>query len=111
MFYKKATTSTSVTVRTTRAHEGHQIASSTRIVGPSAFLQVDKAYPAYKKWIGKLSKTIATYCSYLLKQREIRRSISALSEFDDRMLQDIGIGRWEIERAVLFGTNRWEWLE
>ena len=111
MFHKKATASTSVTVRTTRAHEGHQIASSTRIVGPSAFLQVDIGYPAYRKWIVKLSKIIVTYCNYLHKQREIRRSIAALSQFDDRMLQDIGIGRWERERAVGLGSNRWEWLE
>ena len=37
------------------------------------------------------------------REHEIRRSIKELASLDDRMLRDIGLTRWDVERAVRFG--------
>ena len=39
----------------------------------------------------------------LAREHEIRRSIKELASLDDRMLRDIGLTRWDVERAVRFG--------
>ena len=37
------------------------------------------------------------------REREFRRSIKELASLDERMLRDIGLTRWDVERAVRFG--------
>ena len=40
---------------------------------------------------------------WISAQREIRRATRELESLDDRMLRDIGIARWEINRIVRYG--------
>jgi uncharacterized protein YjiS (DUF1127 family) len=43
--------------------------------------------------------------SVLERARERRRASAALRSFDDRMLRDIGVSRWEIEYMVRHGRR------
>ena len=52
-------------------------------------------------WLSSLGETIVTLWTYWRREREIKRAVAALAEYDDRTLRDLGIcGRADIERAV-----------
>jgi uncharacterized protein YjiS (DUF1127 family) len=54
-------------------------------------------------WLGSLAEMIVTLWTYWRREREIRRAVAALAEYDDRTLRDLGIcGRSDIERVVRY---------
>ena len=46
---------------------------------------------------GGVSSILTKLWTNILRQRESRQAIAVLQSFDDRMLQDIGVSRHEIE--------------
>jgi uncharacterized protein YjiS (DUF1127 family) len=54
-------------------------------------------------WLTSLKKAILSFHAHRRKEREIRKAVAALSEFDDRTLRDLGIpSRSEIEQVVRY---------
>ncbi|MBR1159666.1 DUF1127 domain-containing protein [Bradyrhizobium elkanii] len=52
-------------------------------------------------WLNSISGTVATIWRHWRRERDIQRMVSALAEYDDRTLRDLGIcGRSDIERVV-----------
>ena len=65
----------------------------------SARADVDRSYLWSRP--GALAGTIKALWTHWRREWEISRAVSALSQYDDRMLRDLGIhGRADIERAV-----------
>ncbi|MBR0873325.1 DUF1127 domain-containing protein [Bradyrhizobium tropiciagri] len=85
---------------------GHDRRASQRLgddasveLARAARADVDRSYPW--SWPGALAGTIKALWTHWRREREIRRAVSALSQYDDRILRDLGIhGRADIERAV-----------
>lgn len=57
----------------------------------------------WQAWITSIS---AKLWSTMLRRHRTRQAIEELAAFDDRMLQDIGICRHEIEYVVSHGSGR-----
>lgn len=54
-------------------------------------------------WPGSLAATIAARWTHWRREREIKRAVAALSQYDDRTLRDMGIcGRADIEQVVRY---------
>ncbi len=54
-------------------------------------------------WLDGLGDKVVAMWTHWRKEREIRRAVKALAEYDDRTLLDLGIhGRAEIERMVRY---------
>lgn len=56
-----------------------------------------------------LASGISGFLQSMSERRRQRRAMRELEAMDDYMLKDIGIGRSEIKRAVLYGRDR-QWL-
>ncbi|WP_035674970.1 DUF1127 domain-containing protein [Bradyrhizobium liaoningense] len=65
------------------------------------------AQPARRwNWLRSIGEMLAVLPMYSRREREIRRTVAALMELDDRTLRDLGIhGRSEIEWAVRYGHD------
>jgi uncharacterized protein YjiS (DUF1127 family) len=55
------------------------------------FGDLDSEPARTRSWVGWFLGMLASACSFCRREREISRSIAALSELDDRTLRDIGI--------------------
>src|ERR1700757_3948067 len=64
--------------------------------------------PLPSDWLARIASPIARFWSRSRQARHVRFMCAELQAFDDRMLKDIGLGRCEIESAVLHG-KRIEW--
>jgi uncharacterized protein YjiS (DUF1127 family) len=56
-----------------------------------------------RPWIVSIA---AALWSGMRRRHQSKRAIAALSALDDRMLEDIGIYRGDIELAVRYGRNK-----
>ncbi|MCA1452678.1 DUF1127 domain-containing protein [Bradyrhizobium sp. BRP22] len=53
------------------------------------------------RWLTSLKEAILSLHAYWRREREVRKAVAALSEFDDRTLRDMGIvSRTDIEHTV-----------
>ncbi|WP_454625185.1 DUF1127 domain-containing protein [Bradyrhizobium cenepequi] len=53
------------------------------------------------RWLTSLKEAVLSLHAHWQREREIRKAVAALSQFDDRTLRDMGIvSRTEIEHAV-----------
>jgi uncharacterized protein YjiS (DUF1127 family) len=68
--------------------------------GETSLLPVD--------WLARIASTIARFWSGSRQGRHVRLVSAELQALDDRMLKDIGLQRYRIERAVLNGGQA-EW--
>jgi uncharacterized protein YjiS (DUF1127 family) len=57
----------------------------------------------FAEWLGVLARGCARLARNVAAERQLRRAIRELQQFDDRTLRDIGLGRSEIEFVVRFG--------
>ncbi|KRR26336.1 hypothetical protein CQ14_02180 [Bradyrhizobium lablabi] len=64
---------------------------------------LDAQPPWHRSWLVFIHDAGAALWAHWRREREIRRAVSALGQFDDRTLRDMGISsRSEIERVVGF---------
>jgi uncharacterized protein YjiS (DUF1127 family) len=59
-------------------------------------------------WLARIASTVARCWSRSRRERHVRLVSAELQALDDRMLKDIGLQRYRIERVVLNG-GRGEW--
>lgn len=59
--------------------------------------------PTGRPWIASIAAAI---WSGMHRRHQSKRAIAALSALDDRMLEDIGIYRGDIELAVRYGRDK-----
>ena len=55
--------------------------------------------------VGALARELKLRQSTVARERKLRRSMKELASLDERMLRDIGLTRWDVERAVRFGRT------
>ena len=48
---------------------------------------------------------VAALVGALARELKLRRSMKELASLDERMLRDIGLARWDVERTVRFGRT------
>jgi uncharacterized protein YjiS (DUF1127 family) len=66
----------------------------------------DTDRPNHRKWLTKPWISIACRWAHWRREREIKKAVAALAEFDDRTLRDMGIPhRSEIEQVVRYGRD------
>ena len=66
---------------------------------PAAHCDLAKS-PHRRRWISLLISILGELRSRMHRRREIRRMSRAWAMFDDRMLNDIGVSRLEVEYAM-----------
>ena len=64
--------------------------------------------PLPSDWLARIASTILRFWFRMRQYRHTRLMIAELRALDDRMLKDIGLQRYEIESAVLYG-QRTDW--
>jgi uncharacterized protein YjiS (DUF1127 family) len=70
------------------------------------FASLDAERPSDRGWRTKAWATVASRWARWHREREIKKAVAALAEFDDRTLRDIGIPHSsEIERVLGCGRN------
>jgi uncharacterized protein YjiS (DUF1127 family) len=81
------------------AHETrHAWSLDSNVIRPSRAVAPDAVG---FRWLASLKEAILSFHAHWQREREIRKAIAALTEFDDRTLRDMGIpSRSEIEHAV-----------
>jgi uncharacterized protein YjiS (DUF1127 family) len=82
------------------------------------FIEADLALareaPPSRPWIGvrilqAIGSATVRFWRYLRERREVSRATALLSGMDDRSLQDIGLSRSDIGRAVRHGRDWGHW--
>jgi uncharacterized protein YjiS (DUF1127 family) len=58
--------------------------------------------------VKKCWQDVRRFWAYLRRERRIRKAAVQLTKFDDRLLQDMGIDRCRIERAVRYGRDYYD---
>jgi uncharacterized protein YjiS (DUF1127 family) len=85
---------------TGREHETDLLSENIRLGSGST---LDARPPQHRNLLASIYDTAAALWAHWRREREIKRAIVALAQFDDRTLRDMGIaGRSEIERVVRY---------
>jgi uncharacterized protein YjiS (DUF1127 family) len=72
----------------------------------SAGREVDRYRFVHPGWLAKIWRALASRWVKRRREREVRKAVAALAEYDDRTLRDMGIlDRSEIEQIVREGRN------
>jgi uncharacterized protein YjiS (DUF1127 family) len=84
-----------------RVHEANLLSVDTRVGGGSA--PPDASLPWYRNLPALAYDKAAASWAHWRREREIRKAVAALAQFDDRSLRDMGISsRSEIEQVVRY---------
>ena len=76
---------------------------NTGLAGSCGSPSFDTDRPNHRNWLTKPWISIASRWAHWRREREIKKAVAALAEFDDRTLRDMGIPhRSEIEQVVRY---------
>ena len=79
---------------------------STRNGFASPAREVDRYRPVNTGWLAMIWRGIASWWAKWRREREIKKAVAALAEYDDRVLRDMGIpDRSSIEQIVRYGRD------
>jgi uncharacterized protein YjiS (DUF1127 family) len=79
---------------------------STREGFASPAREVDRYRFVHPRWLAIIWRAIASRWAKWRREREIKKAVTALAEFDDRTLRDMGIShRSQIEQIVRYGRD------
>ncbi|EJN10590.1 Protein of unknown function (DUF1127) [Bradyrhizobium sp. YR681] len=80
-----------------------QALSDSNVIVPGLAAWAEQPPRRNADWIAGLGETVVAFWTRWRNEREVRRAVKALAEYDDRTLLDIGIrGRADIERMVRY---------
>ena len=89
--------------QTTTAHEADLPSENRNIIQLGGGSAIDARSPSHRNLLALIYDTGAALRTRWRREREIKRAIAALAEFDDRTLRDMGIpSRSEIEHVVRY---------
>jgi uncharacterized protein YjiS (DUF1127 family) len=79
---------------------------SSGLAGSCGSPSFDTDRPNHRKWLTKPWISIASRWAHWRREREIKKAVVALAQFDDRTLRDMGIlHRSEIEQVVRYSRD------
>ena len=85
---------------TGHAHEADMLSENIRLGNGST---LDAPSPWYRNLPASIYDAAAAFRAHWRREREIKKAVAALAQFDDRSLRDMGIaGRSEIEHVVRY---------
>ena len=85
---------------TAAGHETDLLSENIRLGGGST---LDAQPPRHRNLLALIYDTAAAFWAHWRREREIKRAVVALAQFDDRTLRDMGIAsRSEIEHVVRY---------
>jgi uncharacterized protein YjiS (DUF1127 family) len=91
---------------TAYANGGSQPSENSDVVELTRATWTDARPARHWNWLTSLGETVATLWTRWRRERQIKRGIAALAQYDDRSLLDLGIcGRSDIERVVRYGRD------
>ena len=83
-----------------REHETGLLSEDIR---PGSGSTLDASQPRHRNFLASIYDTAAALWAHWRREREIKRAVVALAQFDDRSLRDMGIAsRSEIEQVVRY---------
>jgi uncharacterized protein YjiS (DUF1127 family) len=91
---------------TVYANGGSQPSENNKVIELARATWTDRRAPRRWSRLGSLGETVATLWTHWRRERQIKRGVAALAQYDDRTLRDLGIcGRSDIERVVRYGRD------